>query len=41
MEAFWLNVRTNPDIDVDKALADMNKLVQSIFDGNIPATPTK
>ena len=40
MESFWINVRTNGNIDAVKSLTDMNNLVQSIYDGNIPPTPT-
>jgi multiple sugar transport system substrate-binding protein len=40
MEAFWINIRTDANVDAAQSLAEMNKLVQSIYDGNIPAAAT-
>ncbi len=40
MESFWINIRTNANLDAAATLADMNKLVQGIYEGNIPPTPT-
>ncbi len=40
MESFWINIRTNGNVDAEKSLAETNKLVQSIYEGKIPPTPT-
>ena len=40
-EAFWTNVRTDPNLDLVKAIEQLNQTEQGIFQGKFPPTPTR
>jgi len=37
---FWARLKTDPTVDVDKELAQLNETEQGIFEGHFPPTPT-
>lgn len=39
-DAFWSRLKTDPTVNVEKELSDLNKTEQGIFQGNFPPTPT-
>jgi ABC-type glycerol-3-phosphate transport system substrate-binding protein len=39
-DVFWNNVRTDPNLDIKKALDELNAVIQGIYEGKIPPTPT-